>query len=156
MLHRIRRDPSILAGVWRRNLALSPAPFQQDPWGYLDGQRKEESPHRGPQSASYTEGVSKGVIFREFLNTTLGSQRYIKTLVGLRESIRRQRPDLWELTQDGKRNFWFLHDNAPAHQARIVHEKLEKTKIRQCAHPPYSPDLSMRDFPFLKRLWHCS
>ena len=154
MLHRIRRHPSILDrhGVWRRNLALSPAPCQQDLWGCLDGKRKEESPHRGPQSARYTEGSPdsfsrlKGCDLSWILKHHLATQRYINTLAGLRESIRRRRPDLWELTQDGKRNFWLLHDNAPAHRARIVQEKLEKTKIRQWAHPPYSPDLSTCDF----------
>lgn len=46
-----------------------------------------------------------------------------------------------------------LHDNAPAHKARIVTDFLESEKVTVLPHPPYSPDLAPCDyflFPKLK------
>ena len=162
MLHRIRSDPSTLerlvCGDETWVSVRHPSSRIRGAAWMTKGRRSRPSEVRRERATPKVLLIlfhdSKGVVFREFLDTTLGSQRYLKTLASLRESIRRRRPDLWELTQEGKRNFWLLHDNAPAHRARIVQEKLEKTKIRLWAHPPHSPDLATCDFfvfPFLKQ-----
>ena len=46
-----------------------------------------------------------------------------------------------------------LHDNAPAHKARIVTDFFESEKVTDLPHPPCSPDLALCDyflFPKLK------
>ncbi len=46
-----------------------------------------------------------------------------------------------------------LHDNAPAHKARIVTDFLESEKVTVLPHPPYSKDLppaTIFSFPKLK------
>jgi hypothetical protein len=71
---------------------------------------------------------------------TVKQQRYLEVLTGLRESVRRERPELGS----GK---WILHhDNAPAHDALRVREFLDKKSITNMDHPPYSPDLTPWDF----------
>ena len=50
-----------------------------------------------------------------------------------------------------------LHDNAPAHMARIVADFLESEKFPVILHPPYSPDLAPNDyFLFPKLKYHLS
>ena len=54
----------------------------------------------------------------------------------------------------GMRGIKLLHDNAPAHKAKLVQEYLEAENIETLPHPPYSPDLAPCDFflfPHLKR-----
>ena len=51
------------------------------------------------------------------------------------------------------RDFFLLHDNAPAHKAASIANFLPKKKCYNPYHPPYSPDLSPPDyflFPKLK------
>jgi histone-lysine N-methyltransferase SETMAR len=43
-------------------------------------------------------------------------------------------------------SFYFHHDNAPAHSAKLTSNYLEETDIKILAHPPYSPDLAPADF----------
>lgn len=55
----------------------------------------------------------------------------------------------------GFQNIRLLHDNAPAHKARIVTEYLQQEKVTVLPHPPYSPDLAPCDyflFPRLKKM----
>ena len=50
-----------------------------------------------------------------------------------------------------------LHDNAPAHKARIVTDFLESEKVTVLLHPLYSPDLAPCDyFLFPKLKYHLS
>ena len=50
-----------------------------------------------------------------------------------------------------------LHDNAPAHKARIVTEFLESEKVTLLPHPPYSPDLAPCDYFLCPKLkYHLS
>ena len=47
----------------------------------------------------------------------------------------------------------FLHDNAPAHKAKILTEFLESKKVNVLPYPPFSPELAPCDyflFPKLK------
>ena len=39
-----------------------------------------------------------------------------------------------------------LHDNAPAHRARIVTDVLESEKVTVLPHPPFSPDFAPCDY----------
>jgi hypothetical protein len=49
------------------------------------------------------------------------------------------------------RNFFLLHDNAPAHKAARVCQFLTPKNVKILYHPPYSPDLAPPDyFPFPK------
>ena len=50
-----------------------------------------------------------------------------------------------------------LHDNAPAHKARIATDFLGSEKVTVLPRPPYSPDLTPCDcFLFLKLRYHLS
>jgi len=68
------------------------------------------------------------------------NQVYCKeVLTDLRERVRR--PEMW------KNGSWVLHqDNAPAHNALSIKKFWTKHKITVLEHPPYSPDLTPRDF----------
>ena len=94
---------------------------------------------------------ASGVVHHEYLpeGSTVNQTYYIKVLKRLRDAIRRKRPELW------KSGDWFFHhDNAPAHSALRTREFLAKHSITLLPHLPYSPDLAPCDFflfPMLKR-----
>ena len=50
---------------------------------------------------------------------TVNETRYKEILGRLRDSIRRERSELWR-----RKNWLLLHDNAPAHRSVLVQEKL--------------------------------
>ena len=80
---------------------------------------------------------------REFVppGQTVNQQFYLEVLRGLRENVRRKRPELW------RSGDWFLnHDNAPAHTALSVTWYLASLGWTIVPHPPYSPDLAPCDF----------
>jgi len=65
----------------------------------------------------------------------------------LRDAFRRKNPEKW------KTNSWFfLHDNAPAHQSVLFKDFLAKIKVTTIQHPPHSPDLAAADFYLLPQL----
>ncbi|BES95996.1 Hypothetical protein NTJ_08805 [Nesidiocoris tenuis] len=45
-----------------------------------------------------------------------------------------------------------LHDNSAAHKSKIVRSILERLKIEELDHPPYSPDLSPTDYHIFEKL----
>ena len=94
---------------------------------------------------------ASGVVHHEYLpeGSTVNQTYYIEVLKRLRDAIRRKRPELWR-----SGDWFFHHDNAPAHSALRTHEFLAKHSITVLPHPPYSPDLAPCDFflfPMLKR-----
>jgi len=58
-----------------------------------------------------------------------------------------KRPDLW---QSG--NWFFHHDNAPAHTALSVRRFLTKNGMTTVPHPPHSSDLAPCDFFLFPRM----
>lgn len=72
---------------------------------------------------------------------------YLQVLKSLRESIRKKREDL---LLSG--NWFFYHDNAPAHSVLSVKQFLTKNGMTPIDHPPYSPDLAFSYFLFFPRL----
>ena len=58
----------------------------------------------------------------------------------LRESIKEKRR--------GKlaKGVLLLHDNAPAHTARVAQAAIRNCGFEQLSHPPYSPDLAPSDY----------
>ena len=94
---------------------------------------------------------ASGVVHHEYLpeRSTVNQTYYIEVLKRLRDAIRRKRPELWR-----SGDWFFHHDNAPAHSALRTREFLAKHSITVLPHPPYSPDLAPCDFflfPMLKR-----
>ena len=73
--------------------------------------------------------------------STVNQTYYIEVLKRLRDAIRRKRPELWR-----SGDWFFHHDNAPAHSALRTREFLAKHSITVLPHPPYSPDLAPCDF----------
>ena len=64
----------------------------------------------------------------------------------LKKVYKRRRP------QTGLKYLRLLHDNAPAHKARIVTEFLKAEKVTVLPHPAYSPDLAPCDFFLFPKL----
>ena len=94
---------------------------------------------------------ASGVVHDEYLSegSTVNQTYYIEVLKRLRDAIQRKRPELWR-----SGDWFFHHDNAPAHSALRTREVLAKHSITVLPHPPYSTDLAPHDFflfPMLKR-----
>ena len=89
------------------------------------------------------------IVHHEFvpLGQTFNQEVYISVLRRMRETLRRRRPDLWASGQ-----WTLLHDNARRHTALSVSRFLTKHNVIVLPHPPYSPDLSPRDFFLFLRL----
>ncbi|PNF22071.1 hypothetical protein B7P43_G09295 [Cryptotermes secundus] len=49
-------------------------------------------------------------------------------------------------------DWFFHHDNAPAHTALSVRQFLTKNGMTPVSHPPYSPDLAPCDFFLFPRM----
>ena len=86
---------------------------------------------------------ASGVVHHDYLpeGSTVNQTYYIEVLKRLRDAIRRKRPELWR-----SGDWFFHHDNAPAHSALRTREFLAKHSITVLPHPPYSPDLAPCDF----------
>lgn len=67
-------------------------------------------------------------------------------LKNLKSCYKRRRPST------GIKYLRLLHDNAPAHKARLVTEFLASEKVTVLPHPPYSPDLAPCDFFLFPKL----
>lgn len=92
---------------------------------------------------------AKGVVHSEFVppGQTVNQTFYLEVLRRLRNSVRQKRPDLWQ-TGD----WFFHHDNAPAHTAISVTQFLAKNCMVLLPHAPYSPDLAPCDFFLFPRM----
>ena len=95
------------------------------------------------QGAAHSFFDTSGVVHHEYLpeGSTVNQTYYIEVLKGLRDAIWRKRPELWR-----SGDWFFHHDNAPAHSALRTREFLAKHSITVLPHPPYSPDLAPCDF----------
>ena len=82
---------------------------------------------------------SQGIVHKEFVQEgcTVGAEYYEGVLDRLISRIRRVRPALYRT-----RDFFLLHDNAPAHSAAKIRQFLTQKQVATLNHPPYSPDLS--------------
>ncbi|GFX27301.1 hypothetical protein TNCV_3341131 [Trichonephila clavipes] len=74
-------------------------------------------------------------------------QRILNILRCSRESIRKQRLNLW-----GGLSWVVLYDNALTHHSLLVNDILEKTPITILPHPPYSPYPTPCDFSLFSKL----
>ena len=52
----------------------------------------------------------------------------------------------------GTRGLRLLHDNARPHKTKLVREKLDRMRVVELDHPPYSPDLAPCDFWLFPKL----
>jgi hypothetical protein len=90
------------------------------------------------------------VVPKEFVSEgkTVNVEFYKGVLDRLLKRIQRIRPAAF-----CSQEFFLFHDNAPAHKAASVYQFLTQNIVTTLYHPPYSPDLSLRDyflFPKLK------
>ena len=89
----------------------------------------------------------EGILLIDYLpkKTTITGNYYVEVLRRLLQAIKDKRR--------GKlsRKILLLHDNAPAHSAKVTQAALKECKFQQLRHPAYSPDLASSDF-YLFRL----
>jgi histone-lysine N-methyltransferase SETMAR len=92
---------------------------------------------------------TRGIVLHEFVpqGQTVNQEVYISVLRGMRNALRRHRPDLW-----ASGHWALLHDNARTHTALNVSIFLTKHKVTVLPHSPYSPYLSPCDFFLFPRL----
>ena len=85
----------------------------------------------------------KGIVHKEFVpeGETVNGEYYLQVLHRLWLINVRVRPEY----PKGKQLF-LLHDNAPPHKTKKVNEFFMKKQICIIDYPPYSPDLSPRDY----------
>ncbi len=90
----------------------------------------------------------EGILLIDYLpkKTTITGNYYVEVLRKLHQAIKDKRR--------GKlsRNILLLHDNAPAHSAKVTQAALKECKFQQLRHPAYSPDLAPSDFYFFRLL----
>ena len=86
---------------------------------------------------------SQSIVHKEFVHEgrTANAEYYKGVLDSLIWRIRRVRRALYRT-----RDFFLLHDNAPAHSAAIIRQFLTQKQVATLHHPPYSPDLSLSDY----------
>ena len=89
----------------------------------------------------------EGILLIDYLprKTIITGNYYVEVLRCLLQAIKDKRR--------GKlsRNILLLHDNAPAHSAKMTQAALKECKFQQLRHPAYSPDLAPSNF-YLFRL----
>ena len=91
---------------------------------------------------------SQGIVHKEFVQEgcTVNAEYYKGVLDRLISRVRWVCRTLYHT-----REFFLLHDNAPAHLAAKIRQFLAQNQVATLNHPPYSPDLSPPDyFLFLK------
>ncbi len=92
---------------------------------------------------------SKGMIYHEFTNRTVGANLFVNILRHFIAAYQRRRPS------GHVRGRLFLHfANAPVHTAKVTKNFLRQEKVQLIPHPPYSPDLAPSDFWFFPRVKH--
>jgi hypothetical protein len=76
----------------------------------------------------------KGIVHKEFvlIGQTVNSACYCDDLYGLRENVRRLRPELWRQV-----NWMLHHDKAPSHTSFLTREYFNKNGMTSVPHPPY-------------------
>jgi hypothetical protein len=86
---------------------------------------------------------SQGAVHKEILpnGQIVNAQFYKRVMDCLLKRTQRMRPEAFS-----SRDFFLLHDNAPAHKAASVGQFLIKKKFTALYHPPYSPDLPQPDY----------
>jgi hypothetical protein len=87
---------------------------------------RRPGPHILVWGAIRRSGV--GPIFR--INGNLNSNGYLRLVQDALEQIQRGRGFIW------------MHDNAPAHRARIIQQYFQSHSIRTLSWPPNSPELN--------------
>jgi len=86
---------------------------------------------------------SQGVVHKEFVpeGKIVNADFYKGVMDGLRKRIQQVRPPPF-----CARDFFFLHDNVPAHIAASVCQFFTPKNVTTLYHPTYSPDLSPPDY----------
>ena len=88
-------------------------------------------------------------VYYEFvpIGQTVNKVYFLDVLKGLREEVRRKRPELFATNSR-----ILLHVNALAHPALSVRKVLATKQITVLEHPAYSPDLVPSDFFLFPKL----
>ncbi|KFD52818.1 hypothetical protein M513_06309, partial [Trichuris suis] len=86
--------------------------------------------------------VAEGILLIDYMEDggTITGKYYANLFLQLREEIKEKRR--------GKlsRKVLLLHDNAPAHRAKVALAAIQQCGFGQIDHPPYGPDLAPSDY----------
>ena len=95
-------------------------------------------------------GNSRDILLTDFLHErrTVNAEYYCQILDEVKLTYRRKRQDV------AIRNTILLRDNVRPHTTALTREKLGKIPWNTTQHPPYSPDLSPRDYHMFGPLEH--
>ncbi|GFV45577.1 mariner Mos1 transposase [Trichonephila clavipes] len=93
-----------------------------------------------------------GVVYYELLKPTekIPSDRYRTQLVRLSRALKNKLPQYNEIHD----KVILQHDNARSHVAKVVNTYLETWKWEFLPHPPYSPDVSLSEYPLFRSMAH--
>ena len=81
---------------------------------------------------------------------TVNQEYYAELLREFSKRFRRKRPALFKSAQ------WDFHqDNAPLHNSILLTDYLSKMGFKTVPHPPYNPDIALRDFWLFPKLRGC-
>ncbi len=96
----------------------------------------------------------QGLVTTDFLppRQTVDSDYYCSVLRKLKEDLRRKRPELWAMEEDGWCAVKLHQDNAPPHVSAMSLAMIGSSALDMVPHPPYSPDLAPCDFFLFPRL----
>lgn len=115
------------------------------------GEQPTTSVRRSPSAGKIMATIfwdAKGIILIDYLQrgTTINGEYYAFLLEKMVAKVRESRPSLQ------RKKILLLHDNAPAHTAKVVTQKIQELHLQTVPHPPYSPDLAPSDFFLFERL----
>ncbi|KFD59075.1 hypothetical protein M513_00238 [Trichuris suis] len=85
---------------------------------------------------------AEGILLINYMEDggTVTGKYYANLLLQLREEIKEKR------RRKLSRKVLLLHDNAPAHRAKVALAAIQQCGFGQIDHPPYSPDLAPSDY----------
>ncbi|UYV83093.1 SETMAR [Cordylochernes scorpioides] len=129
-------------------------PMRQKSWGLL-GQfpKQKPRPNRlGKKAMLCVWWDQTGVVYFKLLKPgeTVNISRYEQQMHSLREALNEKRPEL----RENHNNLILQHDNAPAHNAKVLKNTIKDLGWELLPHPPYSPDLASSDYHLFTSLGH--
>lgn len=93
----------------------------------------------------------KGVVYHKLLKPeTVNNVSYRQQIINLNHVLIEKRPQ-WARRHA---KVILLHDNAPAHKAKLIQDTIKAIGWELLPYPPYSPDLAPSDYHLFSSMGH--